>query len=713
MAAIGKIRSWGPTLVVVIGLALFAFIAEELFRSCQATSNEQRQQVGQVLGKKLSVQEFNDLVEEHQEMLKFNDNNRENFTDEELNQIKDEVWQKFVMNTIIEDECEKLGLTVTREEMQNLFTEGTNPMLMNTPFYNQQTRRFDVAYLTKFLNDYKSLKEQGGQAAEQYTRLYNYWMYVEKEIRSNLLFAKYRALLSSCMLSNPVAEEASFNDQNIESSIVLGSLAYNSINDNDIEVSDAEMKAKYNELKERFKELDESRDIKYVRYQVVASDSDRADLMKAMVEAQNALANGVAPAEVNRKAKSLVPYNGFAVTRSAFSTDIAGRIDSMQVGQTSAPFETRMDNTLNVVKLIAKTQMPDSIEYRAIRVGGETLEAAHTTADSIYQALKGGAVFDSIAHKYGQDGSKQWLTSQMYQSMNVVDADSKSFIEALTNGAVGDLKNLQLAQGNVVLEVTARKAMVDKYDVAVIKRNIEFSKATYTEAYNKFSQFVSSCKTIDDVNDKAAEFGFMVQDYQRMANSVHYVAGLRGTREALKWIFDAKEKQVSPLYECGNNDCLLVVALSKINKKGYADWESQKDYLKAEVLREKKFEQLSKKFDGVKTLADAAKQGARLDTVPHITFSAPVYIMATGGSEPALNGAVAATNQGEFSKKVVKGNAGAYVFQVVEKKQRENAQFDAKSQAQTVKMQSMQGLNRVFGDLVEKAEIVDNRYLFF
>ena len=170
---------------------------------------------------------------------------------------------------------------------------------------------------------------------------------------------------------------------------------------------------------------------------------------------------------------------------------------------------------------------------------------------------------------------------------------------------------------------------------------------------------------------------------------------------------------MSPLYECGNNDCLLVVALSKINKKGYADWESQKDYLKAEILREKKFEQLSKKLDGVKTLADAAKQGARLDTVPHITFSAPVYIMATGGSEPALNGAVAATNQGEFSKKVVKGNAGAYVFQVIEKKQRENTQFDAKSQAQTVKMQSMQGLNRVFGDLVEKAEIVDNRYLFF
>ena len=112
MAAIGKIRSWGPMLVGVIGLALFAFIAEELFRSCQATSNEQRQQVGQVLGKKISVQEFQSLVDEFQEVLKITQQ-RDNLSEEELNNVKDQVWGMFVQNTLLEDECAKLGLTVT------------------------------------------------------------------------------------------------------------------------------------------------------------------------------------------------------------------------------------------------------------------------------------------------------------------------------------------------------------------------------------------------------------------------------------------------------------------------------------------------------------------------------------------------------------------------------------------------------------------------
>ena len=99
MAAIGKIRSWGPVLATVIGLALFAFIAEEMFRSCEATSNERRQQVGEVLGKKISVQEFQSMVDEYQEVIKMTQG-RDNLSEDELNQVKDQVWQQFVNNTI-------------------------------------------------------------------------------------------------------------------------------------------------------------------------------------------------------------------------------------------------------------------------------------------------------------------------------------------------------------------------------------------------------------------------------------------------------------------------------------------------------------------------------------------------------------------------------------------------------------------------------------
>ena len=153
MAAIGKIRSWSVFLVGVIAFALFAFIAEEAFRSCEATGNERRQQVGEVLGDKISVQEFQNLVDEYQEVMKITQG-RDNLSEDELNRVKDQVWNQFVSGKVIENEAAKLGLTVTDEELQNMLKEGTNPMLMQTPFVNQQTGRFDVSALTKFLNDY-------------------------------------------------------------------------------------------------------------------------------------------------------------------------------------------------------------------------------------------------------------------------------------------------------------------------------------------------------------------------------------------------------------------------------------------------------------------------------------------------------------------------------------------------------------------------------
>lgn len=714
MAAIGKIRSWGPVLATVIGLALFAFIAEEMFRSCEATNNERRQQVGEVLGKKISVQEFQALVDEYQEVIKMTQG-RDNLSEEELNQVKDQVWQQFVNNTILEAEAKKVGLTVTDQEMQNVLKAGTNPMLMQTPFVNQQTGRFDVSQLTKFLDDYKKIKSQGNaQMMEQYERIYSYWKFMEKNIRQQLLAGKYQSLLAQSLLSNPVSAKMAFDDQNTESDILLAALPYSTIKDSEVEVSDADIKAKYNEQKEMYKQYVESRDIKYVDFQVVASKADRDALMKTMQEAQQQLSAGVAPAEAVRKAQSQVPYTGIFATRNAFPADIAAKIDSMAVGQVTAPFETVYDNTYNVVKLVSKALLPDSVEYRQIQVGGETAEAAHKTADSIYTALQGGADFEALAKKYGQTGAKQWFTSAMYERAQTIDADTKSYIEALNNLEAGQTKNLEFSQGNIVLQVTARKAMVNKYDVAVVKHTIDFSKSTYSDAYNKFSQYVSENNNIEGLEKNAQKFGFRVLERQDLYNSEHTVAGIRSTRDAMKWIFDAKTGNVSPLYECGNNDHLLVVALTAIHPVGYRDLDGNiKEQLKQEVIRDKKFDKAVEKLAGVKDIAAAKAKGAVVDSVRQITFSAPVFVQSAGSSEPALSGAVAAVKQGQFSPAAVKGNGAAYLFQVLSKKQREGAKFDEKQQAQQLRQMAMQAAGRFMNELYLKADVVDNRYLFF
>ena len=711
MAALGKIRKRGVALVIIIGLGLFAFIAEEAFRSCEATKNQQRQQIGEVLGNKINVQEFQTLVDEYQEVVKMSQG-VDNLSEEQLNSLKDEVWNSFVNEQIVKSEADKIGLTVTDEELQNMMKEGTNPMLMRTPFVNQQTGRFDVTMLTKFLADYKK-NASNPQMAESYQRIYKYWQFIEKQLRQQTLAQKYQALIANAMLTNPVSAKKAFEGQNQESDVLLASIAYNTINDNDVKIDEKELKAEYDEQKEMYKQTVETRDIKYVSYQVVASAADRKALMTTMQDASNKLQSGATPAEVVRKAQSQFPYTGIAATKRAYPSDIAAKLDSMSVGQTTAPFETKFDNTLNVVKLISKTMMPDSIEYRQIQVGGETVEAARKTADSIYTALKAGADFDEIAKKYGQTAQKQWLTSAMYENSNTMDEESKNYLNSINTLGVNELKNLEFSQGNIVLQVTARKAMVEKYDVAVIKHTIDFSKDTYSEAYNKFSQYVSENKTIADLEKNAAKFGFRVQERKDLFNSEHNVVGLRSTREAMKWIFDAKDGEVSPLYECGNNDNLLVVALTGVHPVGYRSLDAVKEMVKSEVLRDKKFEQIKAKFAGVADIEAAKAKGARIDSVNQVTFSAPVFVQATGASEPALSGAIAASKQGEFSKSLVKGNGGAYLFKVLKKADREGVKYDEKSTEQMLKQQAVQAASRFIQELYQKANVVDNRYLFF
>lgn len=719
MTALGKIRSKGILLIIIIGLGLFAFIAEEAFRSCNGIKGQNSQQIGEVLGEKIYVQDFQKLLEEYQDAMKLT-MRTDNLSEDQLNQLKDQVWQQLVSERVMKEDCKKLGLTVTEDELQNVLNDGTNQLLTQTPFVNQQTGRFDVSILKQFIDAYRKAEaSNNSQQLDQMRPAYNYWLFVEKNLRTQLLAQKYQSLLANCVLSNKVEAKMAFNEENEEAQIQLASIAYNTIKDADIKVTDEELKAKYEELKPAFRQQQETRDVKMVDVQVKASATDRGQLQKDMAGYQKQLAAAADPTQVVSKSGSMIQYIGLPVSGKAFQQypDIASKIDSMAVGTTGVVENTK-DNTYNIVRILSRTELPDSVEFRQIQVGGKTLEAARASADSIQKALAAGGDFQAIAKRYGQDSTTTWFTGAMYEQASTMSQDNRTYIEALLNGAVGSTQNIELTQGNVVIQVLNRKAMKSKAVAAVIKKEIRFSDNTYSKAYNRFSQFVTQSQaSLADLQKHATKFGYTVQDLNDFATSSHTVGNVGGSgiRDAIKWIFEAKEGQVSQLFEAGKeNDHLLVLCMTKIHPQGYRPWDDAqvKEILKREVIRDKKAEMIMAKLKGVNSIAAAQAKGAKVSTVNQITFAAPAFIQATGAAEPALSGAVAATAQGKFCSAPVKGNAGVYVFLVV-KKQMRPAKYNEEQQIQMCRQRAMQYMGNFMQDLVFGAGVVDNRYLFF
>ena len=708
MATLQKIRSKGPLLVIVIGLALFAFIAGDAWKVLQP--HQGKQDVGEVNGEVLSAQDYQKMVDELSEVIKLT-NGLNSLTEDQLNNVKDQVWQSYVNNKLIAEQAEKLGLKVTDAEIQSIIDQGTHPLLMQTPFRNPQTGMFDKDMLKKFLVDYANLNasQMPAQYVEYYQKMGAFWQFVEKTLAQSTLAEKYQNLVTKSLISNPVAAEDAFNARTEQSDLLLAGVPYTSINDSTVQVSDSEIKARYDEKKEQFKQLVETRDIRYIDVKVVPSDADRKAVEKEVTEYSNQLANTTADfGTFVRSTGSSVNYSDVPVSKSVFPADVASRLDSTGVNEVYGPYYNQTDDSFNAFKLLAKVSSPDSIQFRQIQVYADTEEKTKTLADSIYNALKGGADFAAVAKIYGQTGEATWVNAQSWEGSEL-DADNSKFINTLLNQPVNELANLNMGQANLILQVMNKKSMQTKYKVAVVKREVEFSKETYNAAYNKFSQFVAQNTTIDSMVKNAEESGYTLMPRTDLSSAEHYVGGVRSTREALKWIFAAKPGEVSPLYECGENDHLMVVALDKIHEAGYRDINSVAEMLRAEIRRDKKAEKIMEEMKKYNSIAQVkGMKDAVSDSVKHVTFSAPAYISVTRSSEPVI-GAVAAKNVSA----PIKGNGGVYMIQVYAK-EKGSEKFDAKQEETTLTNMAVRiAGNQLINDLYQKAKVVDQRYLFF
>ena len=729
MATLQKIRNNKVT-QVAIGLGMLAFIAGSAVEIMKQSGPDT--EVATLDGESLDYAQLNDMVDEYKDVLQLMGQlpQGEQVSNEIMAQIREQVYQRYIQQQMLNKECEKLGLTVTDAELQNIIKTGSHPLLAQTPFSTQQGT-FDYAALQQFLNQRNEAMSNGQISAEQresVDRIYRYWCFIEKEIKNSTLREKYQTLLAGLMMTNPTSAKANFEGRKNETSIVMAALPYTSIEDNSVKVEDSELQAKYNEYKEAFYQANETRDLKYIDVLVKASKADEEALNKEMEGYAEAMQKADAVIEsIVRQSQSSVPFFSTPVSKNTLPRDVAAKIDSMAVGTQSEVYFNAADNTLNIVKLMGKTTMPDSVEVRQLYAVNQDAAAAKKTADSICNALQAGANFDTIAKAYNQPGTKQWITSNMYEGQSLTE-DNKKFIETATTANVGAYNQITMDGGVAILQVTDRRKMVEKYDVAIIKRTIDFSNETATKAFNELSTFIANNKTIEEM-EKAQNATYTVQERPSVESMANSLLGIEDSREAIRWAFKKETKvgDVSEIMYCGKSrEHLVVAAVTAATPAGYMPLENKnvKEYITGLVIQDKKAAQLQEKMKNAKSVADvAAIAGAVSDTVQHITFNAAAYLQKMGGaSEPSLSGAASLAAKGKFVSGV-RGNAGVYAFQVIDKTQTEE-KFDQKAEMQQMAQQNaylvsnmvqtdMRNPMSAFYKAYKNAKKEDKRHLFY
>jgi peptidyl-prolyl cis-trans isomerase D len=714
MAVLNKIRQRSLVLILVIAMALFAFVIGDLFKNSDALTGGSQDVVATINGKDINRVEFQQKVKNYQDRS----GGRQTST-QSMNAIYNQELRKIIMET----EFEALGLSVEKDEMRDLLKNSFS----SYPEFQDANGIFDVNRLNAYISNLKDISPEsstlttGGQPISVN---YEVWTNNEQNIAANAIQQTYYNMIKAGVSTTVTeAEDDYFGDaKTVDMRYVQ--IPYTSIADSLVKVSKSEIKDYIKSNEDKYK-VDESREVVYVEFKEDASKADEDKIKADLLALKNDRL------EYNESSKNTDTIPGFSTTdnleefvnsysdikyndtflRTAQLPAVAkDTLLKLNVGDYYGPYKDAGYYKLS--KLIASKQLADSVKVRHILipfVGGtradatvtKTPDEAKKTADSILAKIKSGTKFTNLLELSSDKVSNEKDGEIEFDYNAGMAPEFKAF--AFDNKK-GDVEVVGTSFGYHVIEILEQKSFNKAIKVATLADEIEPSEETLSQVFNDMSKFEIAAKDADfNALAKKRDLAVKPITFKELDENI---PGLGSQREVVRWFFE-DDRELGDFKNFSVSGFGFIVAkLVEKKEEGLMSVEDASITALPEIRKEKKAKMIRDKITATSIDEIAKNNGQSPRTAAAVTIKNTT--LSGAGVEPKVVGAAFGLAQGVTSKPI-DGEKGVYVIEVtkINEATKLDNYFAIINRLNTERKGTVQ--NRVYQALEKAAEIEDNR----
>lgn len=705
MAIITKIREKSGIAAAAIAISLILFlVGGDLFTGNSRFFGGSKNIVGEIGGEKIQYKDFQTKVEELSN--NYSAQAGRSPGEQELGQMRDQVWNQYLMDFAYGKEYEALGLSVSPKELVDMVQGNNIHPSVRQQFTNPQTGQFDKGYVIQFLKNFKTMPVAQQQA----------WANFEKSLAQDRLRSKYEGLLRMSTYTTNVEAQKEYTAQTAKVNARYVYVPFYSVSDSTVKVEDSELEAYLNSHKDLYKGQN-TRSIQYVTFPTVPSKLDTASFYNDIKRLAKDLAvtkNDSAFAMMNSDVKT--PYY---VTMAEIPESVKGQLSSMTPGGIYGPFKNGLTYSIYKYGGIQKdslfTVRASHILIQAAKTAPDSVKAAaRKRAEGILAQIRGGASFEALAQQFGSDGTAQQGGDLGYFKNN--GSMVKPFENAIFGfSGTGLLPNIvETDFGYHIVKVTEAKTNT-RYKLAAINRNIAPSQSTMDEVLRKSDAFAAANDTKDKFEAALKKDKTLIMlRGDKIPEGAKGFSNLQNAGEIVRWAFndDTKMGDVSKVFSVENQ---FIVALETgATSKNNVKIDDFRDELMARVRGNKKSEQIMKKLGSISgTLEQIAQKygaGALVEAANDLTLAQGT--LTSAGADPTAIGKAFGLKPGKRSK-AFKGEGGVFIMEAVSATPAP-AIADLTTYKNSAKMMAAQRTSFYINEAIkENAKVVDNRAKFY